>query len=64
MEYLSVTQVSEKWGISGRRIQILCKDNRIPGAIRIGNIWAIPAEAKKPLDARVKSGTYIKAYNK
>ena len=36
MEYLSVRQTAEKWGISTRRIQILCANDRIEGAIRIG----------------------------
>ena len=60
MEYLSTTQASAKWGISSRRIQILCSEDRIPGAMRIGSIWAIPADAEKPKDARIKSGKYIK----
>lgn len=61
MEYLSIRQTAEKWGISTRRIQILCADSRIPGAIRIDYAWAIPADAEKPKDARVKSGRYVKA---
>lgn len=61
MEFLSVTQTSEKWGISARRIQILCNEQRIQGAIRIGNVWAIPADAEKPKDARIKSGKYVKS---
>ena len=60
MEYLSIRQTAEKWGISVRRIQILCKKKRIPGAIRIDYSWAIPANADKPGDARIKSGKYIK----
>lgn len=60
MEYLSISQVSEKWGLSKRRIQVLCADSRIPGAVRIGKIWAIPTDAKKPVDARIKSGKYMK----
>ncbi len=60
MEYLSVAQTAEKWGISTRRIQILCRENRIPGAMRIGSVWAIPETAEKPQDARIKSGRYIK----
>ncbi|MEG2137778.1 MAG: DNA-binding protein [Oscillospiraceae bacterium] len=60
MEYLSIRQTAEKWGISTRRIQILCAENRIPGAIRIDYSWAIPADAEKPKDARVKSGRYVK----
>ncbi len=60
MEYVSIKDMSERWGISIRRIQILCNEDRIPGAFRIGNAWAIPTDAEKPKDARIKSGKYIK----
>ncbi len=60
LKYLSVTQTAEKWGISTRRIQILCNEQRIPGAVRIGYTWAIPEDEPKPADARIKSGKYIK----
>ena len=60
MEYLSIKQTSEKWGISVRRFQLLCADYRIPGATKIGSYWAIPADAEKPNDERIKSGRYIK----
>ena len=60
MSYLSVSQTAEKWGISTRRIQILCGEGRIPGAMRIGVFWAIPEDAAKPTDARIKNGKYIK----
>ena len=60
MSYLSVSQTAEKWGISTRRIQILCGEGRIPGAMRIGAFWAIPEDAAKHTDARIKNGKYIK----
>ena len=60
MKYISIKETSEKWGISTRRIQILCKEDRIPGAFHVGNSWAIPDNAEKPKDARIKSGKYIK----
>lgn len=60
MEYLSISQVSEKWGVSVRRIQTLCITGRIPGATKIGSYWAIPADAEKPKDERIKTGRYIK----
>ena len=59
MEYLSIKEVSEKWGISKRRIQTLCNQNRVVGAMRVGNYLAILAEAEKPKDERIKSGKYI-----
>lgn len=59
MEYLSIKQVSEKWRLSTRRINVLCSEGRIPDATKIGSYWAIPAEAEKPKDARIKSGKYV-----
>ena len=60
MEYLSIRETSEKWGIGTRRIQTLCITGRIEGATRIGSFWVIPKDAEKPKDARIKSGKYIK----
>ena len=60
MVYMSISQAAEKWGISPRRIQVLCKQERIPGASRMGYVWAIPADAEKPKDGRVRSGRYVK----
>lgn len=63
MEYKSIREMADEWEISKRRIQVLCSENRIEGAVRIGYSWAIPANAKKPEDARIKSGKYIKNKN-
>ena len=41
----------------------MCSEERIPGATKIGSYWAIPADAEKPKDERVKSGKYIKSTN-
>ncbi len=60
MGYLSITQTAEKWGLSGRRIQIFCAQGRIPGAMKIGSYWAVPDDAEKPTDERIRSGKYIK----
>jgi len=60
MEYMNATQAGEKWGISKRRVAILCEQNRIEGVSRVGKMWLIPKNAQKPADARIKSGKYIK----
>ena len=60
MKYLSTFEVAEKWGISHRRVGILCNENRIPGAQRAGGRWIIPEDAEKPTDARINSGNYVK----
>lgn len=60
MEYMTIQVASEKWGISERRIQTLCTTGRLDGAQKFGRQWAIPADTEKPVDARIKSGRYIK----
>ena len=60
MKYLSVSQTAERWEITRRRIQRLCNEGRVEGAVKIGSYWAIPEDAEKPKDARIKSGKYIK----
>lgn len=53
-KYISIRQAAEQWNISERRIQKLCKEKRIINATKFGNSWAIPANAKKPKDKRMK----------
>lgn len=68
MKYLSVRQVAEKWGISKRRVQTLCTEGRIEGAIegamRVDSFWVIPEDTEKPKDERIKNGKYIKKKEK
>ena len=52
MEFMSAREAADKWGISQRRVAILCAENRIENATMVGNMWIIPATAEKPLDAR------------
>ena len=60
MGYLSIRQTSEKWNLSARWISDLCNAGRIPGAMKIGSYWAIPEDAERPKDGRIRSGRYIK----
>ena len=59
-QYITLKEAAEKWGISERRIRILCSDGRIEGATKMGPMWVIPADSVKPDDKRVKSGKYKK----
>lgn len=52
MEYRSVAQIAGQWGISDRRVRILCQQGKISGVIRKGRAWLIPANAEKPIDGR------------
>ena len=48
-QYLSVADTAEKWNITTRRIQVLCNENRIDGAVKQSGVWLIPSTAQKPL---------------
>lgn len=52
MDFLSAKDTALKWSISERRVQKLCKENRIAGVQRLGKSWAIPKNAPKPADKR------------
>ena len=52
MEYMSAREAADKWGISQRRVAVLCSENRIDNATMVGNMWIIPTTAEKPVDAR------------
>lgn len=54
MRYLTASQLAPMWNLSQRRVQILCANGRINGAFKIGEIWAIPYDAKKTKDKRTK----------
>lgn len=57
MEYIKVSEAAKKWGMSPRRARLLCAQGRVAGVVRKGNLYYIPADALKPVDAR----TYIKS---
>lgn len=52
MEVMSAREAADKWGISQRRVAVLCAENRIANVQMLGNMWLIPTDAEKPIDAR------------
>ena len=55
LEYISAPEAAKKWGISERRVQKLCAENRIPGVAKFSRMWLIAKDAEKPVDGRRKS---------
>jgi len=53
--YMTVKEAAAKWGISDRRIRVLCSEGKIPGAYQEGRGWKIPVDAEKPADRRFRS---------
>ena len=54
MDYISVKEAAEKWGVTGRMVNYHCAAGRIEGARKIGNMWVVPKDAEKPADGRRK----------
>lgn len=59
MQYITVKQASERWGISDRRVRVLCSEGRIEGVIQKGRSYLIPADTFKPIDGRSLRGKKI-----
>jgi len=53
--FITVDEAAKKWGISKRRVQLLCSEGRVDGAKKHASVWAIPDDAKKPEDRRLRS---------
>lgn len=53
--YMTVKQAAQKWGISDRRVRVLCSEGKISGVVREGRSWKIPENADKPTDGRYKT---------
>ena len=56
--YMTIKQTAEEWGVTPRRIQVLCVEGRIEGATKFGRDWSIPTDAIKPVDKRITTCKY------
>ena len=59
MEYIKASKAAEKWGISPRRVRVLCAEGKIEGVIRKGNLYMIPETATKPADGRLAKSNIL-----
>ena len=55
MDYMTLKEASEIWGVTPRWINYYCSSGRISGAVKMGTVWLIPKGAQKPADRRFKS---------
>jgi hypothetical protein len=49
---MTAREAAKKWNVTQRRVQTLCMQNRIEGIFKLGENWAIPSDACKPIDKR------------
>jgi hypothetical protein len=59
MDWITTKQAAEDWGITVRRVQVLCDNGRVKGATRLGDMWVIPTGTLKPVDGRTKGAKTI-----
>ena len=55
MDYMTLKEASEKWGVTPRQINYLCAGGRIPGAVKMATIWLSARDAEKPAARRFKN---------
>lgn len=56
--YMTIGETAEKWKLTKRRVQKMCADGEIEGAIKFGTVWAVPRDVTRPKDGRVTTGEY------
>ena len=56
MDYMTLKEAAEKWGVTPRRVNYYFAAGRIPGAVKMAGVWLIPKNAEKPIDGRTKQG--------
>ena len=56
--YTTIQEVAQKWGLTPRRIQVMCVSGKIKGATKFGRAWAIPSDTERPVDGRITTGEY------
>ena len=56
MDYMTLKEAAEKWGVTPRRVNYYCAGGRIPGAVKMAGVWLLPKTAEKPIDGRTKQG--------
>ena len=60
MDYMTLKEAAEKWGVTPRRVNYYCAAGRIHGAVKMAGVWLIPKNAEKPIDGRTKQGKELK----
>ena len=60
MDYMTLKEAAEKWGVTPRRVNYYCAGGRIPGAVKMAGVWLSPKNAEKPIDGRTKQGRLLK----
>jgi len=58
LDWITPRQASERWEITERQVQSLCRKGKVKGTVRLGHAWLIPKDTPKPIDGRTKAAKY------
>ena len=58
MDYMTLKEASEKWGVSSRQVNYYCVEGRIPGAVKMAGVWLLPKDAVKRSMAEQRKGEH------
>lgn len=59
-EWKTADEIAMEWGLTSRRVQVMCKEGRLEGAAKKGHQWLIPADAARP--EKMRSGPKSNAH--
>jgi len=59
-DWITPREAAEKWGITERRVQVLCANGKVKGVVRLKGGWLMPKDAPKPTDGRTKAAREVK----
>ena len=60
MDYMTLKEAAEKWGVTPRRVNYYCAGGRIPGAVKMAGVWLLPKNTEKPIDGMTKQGKELR----
>ena len=60
MDYMTLKEAAEKWGVTPRRVNYYCAGGRIPGAVKMAGVWLLPKTAAQPVEGRTEQGKELR----
>ena len=57
-DMIRAKEAAARWGLTERRVTGMCREKKIPGAVKQGGLWFVPKDAARPVDGRISTGAY------
>ena len=60
MDYMTLKEAAEKWGVTPRRVNYYCAVGRITGSVKMAGVWLFLKNAEKPINGMSKQGQELR----